>query len=132
MCEILVRFVDSVNEDFYRDCMCAKAGDVIVVCPDGWPWGTMEVIDNHNLIIKLPNITVAQAQGLTSQQVYSIGSLGTKATLLRRSVRLNINGLNLVNGISLPWNLSALEAHVITKPYVADPILFGLPNNVIG
>lgn len=55
-----------------------KQGDVVAVCPGGWPWSQAELgvpVDgnpngNHNFIriIKLPNVTVAQASTLLAPE----------------------------------------------------------------
>jgi hypothetical protein len=57
MAEILLRVVDRVNtESAVKDRQCTKAGDVIVIKPDGWPWGTKELINPDWRIVKLVGV----------------------------------------------------------------------------
>lgn len=73
MCEILVCVKDRGG---IRD---PKRGDVIDVKPDGWAWGRCELGQvvpgnpngNHNFfrIIKLPNVTEAQAENMLTPEV---------------------------------------------------------------
>jgi hypothetical protein len=43
MPEMLVQVIDRSSPDPLIDCRCFKAGDVIVVCPDGWAWSDAEL-----------------------------------------------------------------------------------------
>lgn len=56
MAEILLRVVDKTNEDKALDAQCSKRGDVIVVKPDGWPWGREELKSDVWRIVKLPGV----------------------------------------------------------------------------
>jgi hypothetical protein len=57
MCELLVVVVvDQVGDDFYKDCMRYKAGDVICCQPDGWLWGKLEIANPNWRIIKFPGV----------------------------------------------------------------------------
>lgn len=42
MCELLVRVVDKTHPNTILDARTSKAGDVIVICDDGWRWGAKE------------------------------------------------------------------------------------------
>lgn len=68
MAEILLRVVDKVGADVYKNCQCLKRGDVVVVQPDGWPWGREELTNPDWRIIKLPNVTVAEMQQFLSAE----------------------------------------------------------------
>lgn len=61
MAELLVRVVDKVNPDFYANTKCLKRGDVIAVCEDGWGWGVEELANPDWRILKIPDMTVAEA-----------------------------------------------------------------------
>jgi hypothetical protein len=54
MCELLVRTVDKVTADKFMDNLLTKAGDVIVVRPDGWAWSEIERTAPFWTIIKVP------------------------------------------------------------------------------
>jgi hypothetical protein len=53
--ELLVQAVDSPFESG------AKTGDIIVVRPDGWQWGTSECLPQY-VVIKLPGVTEEYAK----------------------------------------------------------------------
>ena len=80
MCEILLCVKNRGNTgQLLLDCKRPQQGDVIEVLADGWPWGACELgyvypgnpNGNHNFfrIIKLPNVTVAQASNLLSPEL---------------------------------------------------------------
>ena len=54
MAEMLVRVVDKIGADVYKNAQCTKRGDVIVAQADGWGWGTQEQVNPHYRIVKLP------------------------------------------------------------------------------
>jgi hypothetical protein len=88
MCEIALVVVDTVNEDFYRDCMCYKAGDVIEVLPDGWKWGTLDMKNPNWRILKFPGIDVSQFTQFTSPQL-PVDINNPSRTLLRRALQFD-------------------------------------------
>lgn len=55
MAEILLRVVDKINPaGGALDRMCMKAGDVVHLAPDGWTWGTAELVNPEWRIVKIP------------------------------------------------------------------------------
>lgn len=54
MAEILIRVISKTNSDPVLDRETSKAGDVIHVAPDGWPWGSAELVNPEWRIVKLP------------------------------------------------------------------------------
>lgn len=54
MAELLIRVVDKVNDDPEKNAQCSKAGDVIVVCPDGWPWSAAERTEPFWRVVRVP------------------------------------------------------------------------------
>lgn len=59
--EALIRVVDKgVAED------CSKAGDVIAICTDGWPWSSAELTNLDWRIVRV-NILQAQADAFMSR-----------------------------------------------------------------
>lgn len=80
MCEILVCVKDKgTSGNLLIDSKAPKQGDVIDVHPDGWQWGLAELGQvvpgnpngNHPFfrVIKLPNVTVAQASNMLSPEL---------------------------------------------------------------
>lgn len=54
MAEILFFVEDKTNDDKELNAQAYKRGDVVVVCPDGWPWGREELKDPRFRIVKVP------------------------------------------------------------------------------
>jgi len=50
MAEILVRLKNNTHSDPIKDRMCYKRGDVVVVMPDGHPWGSSEGLPDFAVI----------------------------------------------------------------------------------
>lgn len=79
MCEILLCVKNMGTSGVQAsDSHQPKQGDVVAVQPDGWPWGACELGQvvqgnpngNHPFfrIIKLPNVTVAQASNMLTPE----------------------------------------------------------------
>jgi hypothetical protein len=138
MCEVLVRVRDKVNEDFYRDTKCTKRGDVIVVAPDGWPWGNDELTLPFWRIVKLPNISVSEASTLLAPEVDTDPANPSK-TLQRRAFKLDLSNVNLPQAvidflkdgtrsspsITLNVGVAGFRALKVQKQPVADPAVIG-------
>lgn len=67
--ELLLRVVDKTHTDPYVDVTHTKRGDVVVVCPDGWPWGDMEKSNPDWRILKWPDLLQADAESLVSREI---------------------------------------------------------------
>jgi hypothetical protein len=104
--ELLIKAVSATNPDATKSARwCYKRGDPVVVMPDGWSWGTQEVIPPANggvfVIIKIPDVTVAQALRFIS-----------KGTLTRKLYRVVVdelpagirNTLNTTGTITRTWD----------------------------
>jgi len=73
MCELLIKAVNVVNADADKDRRgCYKRGMVVVIMPDGHPWGAQEGLPKF-AVIKIPNITVGQATKYTQPHVIQDG-----------------------------------------------------------
>lgn len=69
MCELLLRVVDKINRDDPRlDSKCTKRGDVIVAVDDGWSWSPAERTNPDWRIIRLPNVTLSEAQSFLAPE----------------------------------------------------------------
>jgi hypothetical protein len=90
MAELLVRVTDKVNpDDFYLNTKCTKRGDVIVVQPDGWAWGAMELSAPFWRIIKHSDLTVTEARALLAPELDTDPQHPSR-TLQRRKFWLNL------------------------------------------
>lgn len=52
--EILVRIIDKDQPDPDLAKMASKRGDVIAICPDGWPWSEAERTNPEWRIVRSP------------------------------------------------------------------------------
>lgn len=94
MAEILLRVVDKTNEDKALDALCSKRGDVIVVKPDGWPWGTEELKSDVWRVVKLPGVDPETLVDLAMPQFAQVGK---ELVIVRyRAKRLAIDKLESV------------------------------------
>lgn len=67
MAELLIKAVDATHVDPDKDRRgCYKRGDVVVVQPDGWSWGTLEALPRF-VLVKVPGATVAQVEQYIQQ-----------------------------------------------------------------
>lgn len=145
MAELLLRVVDKVNPDFYQNCKCTKRGDVIVIRPNGWTWGTQELTDPNYRIVKLPNISEAFLSPFLAQEPETDPQHPSR-TLQRRWYRFDlasgllpqpfINYLNDAERKSAFFSSNFSEAQVaalrVQKAPVVDPIILGGSPAVIG
>lgn len=69
MAELLVCVVSKTHHDPYFDCKRPKAGDVIVVMPDGHEWGRAEIENQDWKIVRVPGVSVDQASVFTSPEI---------------------------------------------------------------
>lgn len=89
MAEFLVRVVDKVNSDIYLDSKCLKAGDVVVVCPDGWLWSSEELTNPDWRIVAIPSVTVIQAQAFLAPELDTDPTRPSRL-LRRRAFRIDL------------------------------------------
>lgn len=139
MAEILLRVHDKVNDDLYLDCKCTKRGDVIVVSPDGWNWGTEERSLPFYRIVKMPGVSVAAAQAFLGREL-DTDPTNPSRTLQRRAFRFNIEHASLPTAFasyladdtraSATFTLAAFKDHHLAavksgKSRIADPGVIG-------
>jgi hypothetical protein len=113
MCEIALVVHGTNNSDnFDKDCMCYKAGDIIEVMPDGWNWGTQELLNPNWRIIKFPGVDRSQMIQFTSQQL-PVDPLNPSPTLLRRALRFAWQNLpNTTWAANHPAQVTALQNYI--------------------
>lgn len=114
MCELLVRVIDKINDDFYLNCMCSKRGDVISLQADGWGWGKEELANPDWRIIKFPGVAVSQFTQFTTLQVPD-DPLHPSRTLLRRGVRFAYQAI-----VNTQWAIAHPAAVTTFQNYIAD------------
>lgn len=94
MAELLIRVIDKVNPDFYKNCQCTKRGDVIAVCPDGNRWGDRELNAPHYRIIKMPKMTVEEGSILLAPEPEKDPSNPSR-TLQRRAFKIDLDSKDI-------------------------------------
>lgn len=138
MCEILlcVRNMGTTG-DLAIDSKAPKQGDVIAVQPDGWAWGACELGQivqgnpngNHPFfrVIKLPNVTVAQASNMLSSEV-DTDPQNPSPYLQYRARYLDKSKINSVTAKALwdNWNDDGRANGFISLAYTAAQI-----NNIV-
>lgn len=92
MAEFLIRVVDKTGSDVYKDTKLLKAGDIVVVQPDGWEWASEELRNPDWRILKCPKVPLLQAQAFLGAEVPTDLTKPNR-TLLRRLFKLSLRGL---------------------------------------
>lgn len=98
MCEVLLRVADKTNADPYKDAKCLKRGDVVVVCADGWAWGVDELALPFWRVLKLPNVTVVQAETFLGPE-FDSDPANPSRVLRRRAVLLDMDNSTIPAGL---------------------------------
>lgn len=124
MAELLIKAVDATHDDPEKDQRgCYKRGDIVVVRPDGWGWGTQEVIPPASgglfVVVKITDVTPAQIRRWVKNN-WSDDIEGNSDTR-RRRVRIDVhllpvgvrNTLNNTGTYSTTW--SAIRQYVRNK-----------------
>lgn len=136
MAELLVRVIDKINDDPVLNTKCMKRGDVVVVCPDGWGWSKEELTNPFWRIIKMPNLSMEEANRFLAPELDTDPNQPSK-TLQRRAFKLDFNILPLTvkADIDSPIRLAeVLEATsivtadlgMVAKPPILEISIFGL------
>lgn len=145
MCELLVFVRDKVNpDDKFKDARLYKAGDVVVVVPDGWNWGLRELDNPDWRIVKMPGVDPeAQAVKALTDVEFNIGSRDVKNVLRRRSVKLDLASISepgfaeyLADDKRQQASFTLASAKVLAavalKPAIRDAEVIGDALDVIG
>jgi hypothetical protein len=66
MAELLIRVVDKVQPDPVKAERLLRAGDVVSVCPDGWPWTVIERTNSEWRIIRV-NLLATTVEALIAR-----------------------------------------------------------------
>lgn len=108
MCEVLLRVADKIGADPYLDAKCLKRGDIVVVCADGWAWGADELVNPFWRILKLPNVTVAQAEGFLGRE-FDTDPAKPSRVLRRRAFGVDLASVTIPAGLKA-WLLDDTRA----------------------
>lgn len=104
MAELLVRLFDKYQgSDLMKIAKTTARGDVIVVVPDGWNWSFIERTSYGWLIVKVPSMTVLQAEALRSPQ---IGDANLHPYLRIRAFGINVDDPS-VQSLNIPSDATA-------------------------
>jgi len=79
MAELLIHLKNNTNADPVKDRMCYKRGDIVVVMPNGHPWGSIEGLPDF-AVIRTDRI-VAQMEEFTS--VHEVPEIETHEVSLK-------------------------------------------------
>lgn len=71
MCELLIVYSGQINSDPVMDCQVLKAGDVITIQEDGWPWGVGELTNPNWRVFRVAGTPAASAFAFLGPEVDS-------------------------------------------------------------
>jgi len=80
MAELLVRLKNNTHSDPVKDRMCYKRGDVVLVMPDGHPWGNSEGLPDF--VVIRTDQTVAQMEKFC--QIHEVSEVVTREVPLKK------------------------------------------------
>jgi len=121
MAEMLLRVVDKINDtDPVLDAHCTKRGDVIVICPDGWPWSATERTNPDWKIVKVPGVAVDALTGFLAEEP---GDHQVNPKLRRRGKTFDVQ--SWAGAGSLDLSLVQALALMSTKATVVDSKVIG-------
>lgn len=138
MCQVLLRVVDKTNlDDPYHDCKCLKRGDIVVVVGDAHVWGREELRDPAWRILRLPNITVEQAEAFLGPEL-DTDPANPSRVLQRRQFKLDVDNVQMPAGLkawlldftraqptrSINWTWAQIEPYRARKAPRQDPNVF--------
>ena len=89
--ELLIRVVDKVGTDIYKDVGCTKRGHVIVAMPDGHDWTPNELSYPGWRIVRVTGISDAESGALLVTEP----GLVTNRMLQRRAFKVNLDDTTL-------------------------------------
>jgi hypothetical protein len=145
MAELLIRVVDKINDDVYKNAQCTKRGDVIVAQADGWQWGRVELSDPRYRIVRIPTLTVDEARAFTAPEPHT-GPGKPSPTLQKRAFKFDVDHHTIPadfaawladDSRAVPIHEASLHrdhAHALVsrRPPIQDPAVIGTDNKEIG
>lgn len=95
MAELLVKAVDATHSDPVQDAACYKQGDVVLVKPDGWSWGALEILPPAQggkfVVIKITDVTPQQVINWVKNNWDCVMDAFDESNAKRRRVRIDID-----------------------------------------
>lgn len=146
MAELLIFAQDQIGDDIYKDTKRYKRGDVVVVCEDGWSWGTEELNNPLFRIIAIPSMSVSEASQFLAPEL-DVDPLNPSKTLKRRAFKFDVDALGKdvsdwfadekrVQPIAKAADVGLTKADVLAvkveKAITVDPAIIGGVEAVIG
>jgi len=142
MAEMLIFMNDQTNADGIElTAKLPQRGDVVVVRPDGWPWGDMERNSPLFALVIVPDAVPADLATFLSPEV-PLAPLGdnetwasTTNTLQYRGFRVDVDAYTggvLRAGEDATVPLAEINALKVQKPPIPDPKVIGDTGQVIG
>lgn len=115
--ELLIRIVDkTLSGNAEIDAQRTRAGDVIVVMPDGHIWGTEEILNPDWRIVRVPGLSQAEALSLVSPETAT--AFGDTRRLRKRQMSVDLEQLDIMEGGTIlssrtatPRNVDAVVSH---------------------
>lgn len=131
MCEILICTKNLGNTgQLGYDSLQPKQGDVIALKPDGWGWSAAELgqtdhpnFPKHNFfrVVKLPNVTVAQASRMLAPEVDQVGAAHPSPYLQFRAFFLDVSKIP-IGALKTYWNDDARAQGFVTVALTASQL----------
>ena len=118
MAELLVMVEDRVSPDPHRNVKLPKRGDVVVACPDGWPWSPAERTAPFWTIVRCPGLPADATSGLLAPEP---GDEIVQRTLQGRAFGLDLDALGERREVTPDELFGSLRRR---KQPVADPDIF--------
>jgi hypothetical protein len=133
VCELLVRVQDKpLSGDLAVDCRRTMRGDVVVAMPDGHDWTPTERSNPEWVIVKVPDMGLAEGRALASHEP----SDGLRRHLRKRLFHLDPDLLPKAGDRLESVTIEASELRLAKrrKPPVQDPDVIGphTHSNIIG
>ena len=94
MAEMLIRVIDKIGDDIYHSARLTKRGDVITAAPDGWPWSKEELSAPFWRVVKLPHVSLEQAQTFLAPEL-DIDPRNPSKVLQRRAFRFDLESADI-------------------------------------
>jgi hypothetical protein len=126
MCELLVRTIDKISEDPYKDVQLTKKGDVIAIQEDGWVWSVAEKTNPEWKIIKFTGVVASKLSGFLIEET---GNKKTDRMLQRRHFKFKLDEFNSSNLDSLQE--SEIEMYKTPTIKKQDPNVLSTEDNNI-
>lgn len=131
MAEFLIKAVSATHADAVKDARGSyKRGDVVVVMPDGHPWGSSERLPKC-VVVKIPSLSVAQAQQFVESE--SVIDVFTAARVItrRRRWRVRVDDVPLAIRNALRNNGEVTVSYAEVRNFIENKTTLALASEVL-